>query len=230
MSAQATPGERKRAVSALVDGGFVAPEAEADALLAASREGVGSIDALLARRLEGEPLAWITGSVTFCGVRVLVDPGVFVPRPHTEALARRAVELLPPDGLAVDLCTGSGAVATVLGSAHPRAVVVGTDIDPVAVACARKNGIRAFEGDLDGPLPPELRGRVDLLTAVVPYVPTEELPFLPRDVLRARAPPRARRRAAGHDGARARSRGSGSVAPSRRHRSPGARRRSGEPR
>ena len=182
VSAQATPGERKGAVSALVNGGFVAPEAEADALLAASREGVGSIDALLARRLEGEPLAWITGSVTFCGVRVLVDPGVFVPRPHTEALALRAVELLPPDGLAIDLCTGTGAVAMVLGSAHPRAVVVGTDVDPVAVVCARKNGIRAFEGDLDGPLPPELRGRVDLLTAVVPYVPTEELTFLPRDV------------------------------------------------
>ena len=166
----------------MADGGFVAPEAEADALLAASREGVGPIDTLVARRLEGEPLAWITGSVTFCGIRVRVDPGVFVPRPHTEALARRAIEMLPSDGIAVDLCTGSGAVAAVLGSAHPRAVVVGTDIDPVAVACARRNGIRAFEGDLDGPLPPELRGRVDLLTAVVPYVPTEELPFLPRDV------------------------------------------------
>ena len=160
----------------------MAPDAEADALLMASREGLGSIDTLVARRLEGEPLAWITGSVMFCGVRVRVDPGVFVPRPHTEALARRAVELLPPDGIAVDLCTGSGAVAAVLGSAHPRALVIGTDIDPVAVACARRNGIRAFEGDLDGPLPSELRGRVDLLTAVVPYVPTEELPFLPRDV------------------------------------------------
>ncbi len=182
MSAQAARADRKRAVSALADGGFVAPEAEAEALLAASREGVGSIDSLVARRLEGEPIAWITGSVVFCGVRVRVDPGVFVPRPHTEALARRAVELLPPDGIAVDLCTGSGAVAAVLGSAHPRAVVVGTDIDPVAVACAQRNGIRAFEGDLDGPLPPELRGGVDLLTAVVPYVPTEELPFLPRDV------------------------------------------------
>ena len=190
VSAQATPGERKRAVSALLDGGFVAPEAEVDALLAASREGVGSIDTLVARRLEGEPLAWITGSVIFCGVRVRVDPGVFVPRPHTEALARRAVELLPSHGTAVDLCTGSGAVAMVLGSAHPRAVVVGTDVDPVAVACALRNGIRAFEGDLAGPLRPELRGRVDVLTAVVPYVPTEELPFLPRDV-RANEPDHA---------------------------------------
>jgi len=182
VSAQAAREDWKRVLSALADGGFVAPEAEADALLAASREGAGSIDTLVARRLEGEPLAWITGSVMFCGVRIRVDPGVFVPRPHTEALARRAVELLPPEGIAVDLCTGSGAVAAALCSAHPRALVIGTDIDPVAVGCARRNGIRAFEGDLGGPLPPELRGSVDLLTAVVPYVPTEELPFLPRDV------------------------------------------------
>jgi release factor glutamine methyltransferase len=188
--AQTSPEERKRAVSALAGGGFVAPEAEADALLAAGREGVGTIDTLVARRLEGEPLAWITGSMVFCGIRVRVDPGVFVPRPHTEALARRAVELLPSDGIAVDLCTGSGAVAMVLCSAHPRALVIGTDIDPIAVACASRNGIRAFEGDLDDPLPPEVRGRVDLLTAIVPYVPTEELPFLPRDV-RAHEPPHA---------------------------------------
>jgi release factor glutamine methyltransferase len=182
LSPEATEDGQARAVSALAIAGFLAPEAEATALLAASHHGVGSIDALLARRLEGEPLAWITGSVTFCGLRIRVDPGVFVPRPHTEALVRRAVELLPSDGTAVDLCTGSGAVAAVLGSAHPDAIVVGTDVDPLAVACAQRNGVRVFEGDLDAPLPPEFRGRVDLLTAVVPYVPTEELPFLPRAV------------------------------------------------
>ena len=170
-------------VSALAESGFVSPEAEADALLAASREGVGSLDDLLARRLRGEPLAWITGSVTFCGLRVGIDPGVFVPRPHTEWLARRGVELLPDEGIAVDLCTGSGAVAVVLAAARPRATVVGTDVDPVAVACARRNGVPASEGDLDEPLPSTLRGRVDLMTAVVPYVPTEELHLLPRDVL-----------------------------------------------
>ena len=174
---------RTRLVRTLADGGFVSPDAEADALLEASDEGVGSIDDLIARRLTGEPLAWITGSVTLGGVRVLIDPGVFVPRPHTEALARRAVELLPADGIAVDLCTGSGAVAAVLRSSHPQATVMGTDIDPVAIACARRNGVHALLGDLDGPLPPSLRERVDLVTAVVPYVPTEELHLLPRDVL-----------------------------------------------
>jgi release factor glutamine methyltransferase len=166
----------------LAAGGFLSPEEEADALIAASRAGAGSIDELLARRLKGEPLAWVTGSVTICGVHVRIDHGVFVPRPHTEALARRATALLPEDGIAIDLCTGSGAVAAVLVAAHPRATVVGTDIDPAAVACARRNGVEALEGDLDEPLASELRGRVDLITAVVPYVPTEELHLLPRDV------------------------------------------------
>jgi release factor glutamine methyltransferase len=159
-------------------------------LLTAARAGVGPIEELVLRRIRGEPLAWVTGSVTFCGLRVRVDPGVFVPRPHTEALARRAIELLPDEGIAIDVCTGSRAVAAVLVAAHPRATVAGTDIDPAAVACARRNGVPASVGDLDGPLPSTLRGRVDLMSAVVPYVPTEELHLLPRDML-AHEPRRA---------------------------------------
>jgi release factor glutamine methyltransferase len=176
-------GERRRVVDALAEGGFVAAGREADELFRASGEGVGPIEELLARRLAGEPLAWITGSVRFCDLRVHVDPGVFVPRPHTEALARRAVALLPAHGIAVDLCTGSGAVAAVLVSAHPRATVMATDVDPVAVACARRNGVDALAGDLDDPLPLSMRGQVDVVTAVVPYVPTEQLHLLPGDVL-----------------------------------------------
>ena len=178
-----TTEERERVLRTLERGGFVAPGAEADALLEASSEGVGPIEDLVARRMRGEPLAWITGWVRFCGLRVRVDRGVFVPRPHTEALARRAVDLLPAAGIGVDLCTGSGAVGAVLGSARPRASVVATDLDPVAVACAQRNGVHALVGDLDGPLPPSLRERVDVLTAVVPYVPTEELRLLPSDVV-----------------------------------------------
>jgi len=182
-SARARSEDRTWVVRALAEGGCIAPVAEADALLRASSESVGSIEELIARRLRGEPLAWVIGSVRFCGVRVRVDPGVFVPRPHTEALARRAVSLLPAVGIAVDLCTGSGAVAAVLGSARPRVAVVATDVDPVAVACARRNGVHALVGNLDEPLPTSRRGRVDVMTAVVPYVPTEELHLLPRDVL-----------------------------------------------
>jgi len=181
--AERTDEERSHIARVLAQAGFVAPRAEAATLLEASREGVGSIEELVDRRLTGEPLAWITGSVRFCGLQVLVDPGVFVPRPHTEPLARRAASLLPAKGIAVDLCTGSGAVAAVLGTAHRGATVVGTDIDTVAVACARRNGVRALVGDLDGPVPRSFLERVDVLTAVVPYVPTEELHLLPRDVL-----------------------------------------------
>jgi release factor glutamine methyltransferase len=182
--------ERTRIVHALAEGGCVAPEAEADALLIAASEGVGPIEELIARRLRGEPLAWITGWVRFCGVRVRVDPGVFVPRPHTEGLARRALSLLPAEGIAVDLCTGSGAVAAVLGSAHRQATVIATDVDPVGVVCARRNGVHALVGDLDQPLSLSLHGRIDIVTAVVPYVPTKELHLLPRDVL-ANEPRRA---------------------------------------
>jgi release factor glutamine methyltransferase len=178
-----TSEERMRIVSTLAEGGCVAPAEEAEALFRASSEGVGRIEELAARRLSGEPLAWITGSVVFGGIRVHIDPGVFVPRPHTEAMAQRAASVLPAAGIAIDLCTGSGAVAAVLGAAHPRATVVATEVDPLAVACARRNGVNALVGDLDEPLPLSLRGRVDVMTAVVPYVPTEELPFLPRDVL-----------------------------------------------
>jgi release factor glutamine methyltransferase len=175
--------ERSRVVQALAAGGAIDPATEADALLDASNAGVGLLEELLARRLAGEPLAWLIGWVRFCATRIRVDPGVFVPRPQTEALAHRAVALLPADGIAVDLCAGSGAVAVILGAARPRATVIATDIDPVAIACAHRNGVEALLGDLDEPLPPALRGRVDVVTAVVPYVPTEELHLLPRDVL-----------------------------------------------
>jgi release factor glutamine methyltransferase len=185
-----TSEERMRVASELAAGGCVAPDEEAHVLVRATSEGVGPLEELVARRLGGEPLAWISGSVDFCDIRIHVDPRVFVPRPHTQAMARRAVSLLPPAGIAVDLCTGSGAVAAALASARPRATVVATDADPLAVACARRNGVNALIGDLDEPLPTSLRGHVDVLTAVVPYVPTEELPFLPRDVL-ANEPRRA---------------------------------------
>jgi release factor glutamine methyltransferase len=131
---------------------------------------------------EANRLAWITGSIDFCGIRVRVDEGVYVPRTQTEALAERAASLLPADGIAVDICTGSGAVAVVMRSARPRATVLATDRDPVAIACARSNGVNAL-GDLEEPLPSSLEGRVDVMSAVVPYVPTEELHLLPRDVV-----------------------------------------------
>lgn len=160
---------------------------EAALLVAAAGDrvhtGGGGLDALVRRREAGEPLAWILGWVDFCGVRIGVGPGVYVPRAQTEAMALRAAALLPAAGVAVDLCTGAGAVACVLRARRPAATVVATDIDPAAVACARANGVDARAGHLDEPLPSTLAGRVDVLTAIVPYVPTGALAFLPRDVV-----------------------------------------------
>jgi release factor glutamine methyltransferase len=96
-------------------------------------------------------------------------------------LARRAVERLPPGGTAVDLCTGAGAIAATLSALRPEAHVVASDIDHRAVACARRNGVEAYAGDLFAPLPPDLAGLVDVVVGVVPYVPTPALPLLQRD-------------------------------------------------
>jgi release factor glutamine methyltransferase len=153
-------------------------------MIDASRGDAELLQSWTGRRLEGEPLAWITGFDTFLGHRIAVDRGVYVPRPQTELLARRSIELLPERGLAADLCTGSGAIAVALRIAHPRARVVATDIDARAVACAARNGVDIYQGHLADPLPEALFGRFDVVVAVVPYVPTGEMIFLPQDVRR----------------------------------------------
>jgi release factor glutamine methyltransferase len=159
----------------------VAADDEAPELIAAARDD--TLDAWVARRTAGEPLAWITGTTRFCGVDVSVDPGVYVPRWQSEPLARKAAELLPAEGTAVDLCSGSGAVALVLRVARPRALVLATETHPVAVANARHNGVDVREGHLFDPVPVDLAGTVDVVAAVAPYVPTGALRLLPRDVL-----------------------------------------------
>ncbi len=168
----------------LTEAGCIAAGEEADELIRAAAGDPDVLDDLVSRRTNGEPIAWLTGAVTFCGVELLVAPGVYVPRWQTEALARRAATLLPVAGVAVDLCTGVGAIAAVLTAAVPTAQVLATELDPTAVQCARRNGVEVFEGFLDDPLPRELAHRVDVLTAVVPYVPTGSLRLLPRDVRR----------------------------------------------
>ena len=177
-----TSGDDETLIVALRAAGFVAAELEAAALLRhASGERVVLEDALR-RRLSGEPLAWIVGETSFCGVTIEVLTDVYVPREQTEPLARRAVDLLPRHGTAIDVCTGSGAIACVLAAAHPQARVVGCDIDPRAVACATLNGVDVFEGDLLGALPPALEGSVDVVIGVVPYVPSGAMKWLQRDI------------------------------------------------
>ena len=176
------PLDRVSVTQILTEAGCIAACEEADELLQAAGGDSDALYDLVSRRTNGEPIAWLTGAVTFCGARLFVAPGVYVPRWQTEPLARRAATLLPLAGVAADLCTGAGAIAAVLAAAVPTAQVVATELDKDAVQCARRNGVEVFEGFLDDPLPRELEHRVDVLTAVVPYVPTDSLRLLPRDV------------------------------------------------
>jgi release factor glutamine methyltransferase len=173
--------DRAALVARLEAGGFVAAEEEADELLVCAGGDGERLEVLLTRRFTGEPLAWITGSVTFCGVEVQIDQGVYVPRWQSEQLAFRAAQHLPERGTGVDLCTGSGAIAAVLRARRPAARVIATEVDERAVTCARANGIEVFEGDLLDPLPHTFDGQVDVIVGVVPYVPTPELGLLQRD-------------------------------------------------
>jgi release factor glutamine methyltransferase len=167
-------------VSALRAAGCVFAEDEARLLTDAAADP-GELADLVARRAAGVPLEHVLGWASFCGLRVAVDPGVFVPRRRTELLAWQAVKLAGPGAVVVDLCCGTGAVAAAVAATVPAAELHAADIDPDAVRCARRNvpGGQVYEGDLYDPLPPPLRGRVDVLVANAPYVPTEAIGLLP---------------------------------------------------
>jgi release factor glutamine methyltransferase len=166
----------------------VAAEEDADDLIAAAGGDAGRLESQVARRLTGEPIAWITGRTSFCGLDVRVDPGVYVPRWQTEPLAQRAAQLLPPRGAAIDVCTGCGAIAMVMKAVRPAARIVAVDIDERAVANARANGVEAYAGDVFTPVPGELVGRVDVVVGVVPYVPTSAMGLLQRDTFTFETP------------------------------------------
>jgi release factor glutamine methyltransferase len=170
-------------IARLAAAGFVAAEDEALELVECAAGDDDRLAVLVERRLTGEPLAWITGTAHFCGLDITIAPGVYVPRWQSEPLARLAVARLPATGTAIDLCTGSGAIARVLATERPRARVVATDLDERAVACAAANWVEVYRGDLFDPLPASLRGTVDVVVSVVPYVPTPALALLPRGTL-----------------------------------------------
>ncbi|HET9139353.1 putative protein N(5)-glutamine methyltransferase [Actinophytocola sp.] len=167
-------------VAALRAAGCVFAEDEARLLHAAADDPAG-LAALLARRVAGEPLEHVLGWASFHGLRIAVTPGVFVPRPRTEFLVDLAAGLARPGALVVDLCCGSGALGAALVAVVPGARVHAADVDPVAVRCARRNlpDHQVYQGDLTEPLPTSLRGKVDLMVANVPYVPTAEVALLP---------------------------------------------------
>jgi release factor glutamine methyltransferase len=134
-------------------------------------------DQAIAARAQRTPLQHITGTAPFGPVQLHVGPGVFTPRPETEALLEWALaQSLPPDAVILDLCTGSGALAIALASQRPQARVIAVDDDARALNYARRNAantaVRLVHGDVtDAGLLPELGGSVDLVVANPPYIP-----------------------------------------------------------
>jgi release factor glutamine methyltransferase len=175
------PRSEAELVLALRAAGCVFAEDEA-ALLVAEASSPAGLERMVERRIAGEPLEVILGWAEFRGLRVAIDPGVFVPRHRTEFLVELAVGLATGSAVVVDLCCGSGALGMAFAAAVPDARLYAAELEPAAVACARGNlrGLgEVFEGDLFDPLPTELRGSVDLLLVNAPYVPTAEVDRMP---------------------------------------------------
>ena len=174
--------ELDRLVRRLRAAGCVFAEEEAG-LLAEAATSAEELEALAARRAAGEPLEPLLGWVEFCGLRLAVAPGVFVPRQRTALLVDEVVALVRPGSVVVDLGCGVGAIAAAVLARVPGVEVYAVDVDPAAVTCARHNlpPERVFEGDLYAGLPTGLRGGVDVVAANAPYVPTDAIALMPRE-------------------------------------------------
>jgi release factor glutamine methyltransferase len=141
----------------------------------------------LCQRCHGVPIQYLTGEQQFLDLVLGVAPGVFVPRPETEVLVERALEVMDEADapVIVDIGTGTGAVALAMKRRRPDAILYATEVSSDAVAVARANAsrhaldVQVLEGDLFAPLPPELKGRVDMLVSNPPYVSEEEYEDLP---------------------------------------------------
>jgi release factor glutamine methyltransferase len=158
-------------------------------LLISAARSPAELDDLVDRRVAGFPLEHLLGWAQFCGQRVAVGPGVFVPRRRTELLVEQGAAAATRSvaagrtAIVVDLCCGSGAVGVALAATLGHIELHCVDIDPAAVQCARGNvssfGGQVYDGDLYDPLPDRLRGQVDVLAANAPYVPTESIAMMP---------------------------------------------------
>jgi release factor glutamine methyltransferase len=161
--------------------GCVFAEDEAQLLMAAAATP-SVLGQLVDHRANGTPLEHLLGWAQFCGRRIAVDAGVFVPRRRTEFLVTEAIDLAGSKSVVVDLCCGSGAVGAALSDRLPRIELHAVDVDATAVTCARRNlddTAQVHHGDLYRPLPQRLRGHVDVLIANAPYVPTSEIALMP---------------------------------------------------
>jgi release factor glutamine methyltransferase len=184
VSASPSALSRPGVVARLRAAGCVFAEDEAELLMSAASTPA-DLEEMVERRAAGQPLEHVLGWADFCGLRIVVDAGVFRPRPRTEFLAGLAIELTRPGDVLVDLCCGAGAVGAAIVAARDGVELHAVDIDPAAVRCARRNvepaAGQVHEGDLYQPLPDRLRGRVDVLVANAPYVPSDSIGFLPAE-------------------------------------------------
>jgi release factor glutamine methyltransferase len=168
-------------VNRLRAAGCVFAEEEAELLLAEAGTPQ-QLESMVARREGGAPLEQILGWAEFCGLRIAVEPGVFVPRQRTGFLVQQAARLLEPGDVVVDLCCGSGAVGAALLELVPGLDLYACDVDPVAVHCAGRNlgdRGRVLAGDLFAALPRDLLGRVKVLAVNAPYVPSDAIRLMP---------------------------------------------------
>lgn len=175
-------GEHSRITDLLRAAGCVYAEDEAD-VLCASASGE-KLAALVSRRVGGEPLEILVGWAEFGEIRVGVERGLFVPRARSELLVRVAATAAPRTGTVADICCGTGAIGALLVRRRPDVRLVAADLDPDAAECARRNlpdDSTVCVGDLLSALPDTLRGRIDVVVANAPYVPTGEIALMPRE-------------------------------------------------
>lgn len=168
-------------VARLRAAGCVFAEDEARILFAAAADD-DVLEGFVVRRVAGEPLEYIVGAAEFGGLMIAVAPGVFVPRQRSLLLVEAVTELAVPTATILDLCCGSAAIAAVLATRLPRAMIAAADIDPVAIECAKANLAgrgRVYLGDLFDALPTEMRGTVDVVVCNAPYVPTAAIATMP---------------------------------------------------
>jgi release factor glutamine methyltransferase len=168
-------------VAALRAAGCVFAEDEARLLRAQARTPA-ELALMTRRRVSGEPLEHVLGWAEFAGLRVAVEPGVFVPRHRSEFLVEAAAAAAPAARVVVDLCCGSGAIGAALVQRLSGVELHAADVDAVAVRCARRTLAgrgEVHQGDLFAALPQSLGGRVDLLVASTPYVPTDAVRLMP---------------------------------------------------
>ena len=173
-----SPVARSTVVASLRAAGCVFAEDEAELLIEAAPTS-SDLARLVEQRVAGLPLEQVLGWADFCGKRIAIEPGVFVPRRRSEFVVQQAAVIAQPGAVVVDMCCGSGAIGAALAAVQ-RIELHAVDIDPAAVQCARRNvDGRVYEGDLYQPLPSTLRGRIDVLVVNAPYVPTDEIAFMP---------------------------------------------------